>query len=123
MKTTRFHVTVAVLLVALCLAPMLDASTIAFGYKPQKGLGSQVFLPVASTALVLPGLTKHAIINVRGGGCYLTEDSTVPSAANGVYLPCGTLILVQNDATYLGTLRFLQADGTVTVSVSYSGDR
>ena len=123
MKTTRFHVTVAVLLVALCLAPMLDASTIAYGYKQQKGLGSQVITPVASTALTLPTGTKHAIINVRGGGVFLTEDSSIPSASNGVYLPSGTLLLVQNDATYLAALRFLQADGTVTVSVSYSGDR
>ena len=123
MKTTRFHVTVAVLLVALCLAPMLDASTIAFGYKPQKGLGSQVITPVASTALTLPTGTKHAIISVRTAGVFLTEDSSIPSAANGVYIPAGTLLLVQNDAQYLQSLRFIQADGAAIVSVSYSGDR
>lgn len=74
------------------------------------GLGSQVFTPTTVTALTLPAGTKHVMLSVRGAGVFLTEDSSPPSASNGVYIPAGTILLQNNDATYLGALRLLASD-------------
>jgi hypothetical protein len=106
--------------------PQTSAATLAYGYKAQIGLGSQVFTPTTATALTVPPGTKHVMFSVRFAGAIVTDDGSTPSMTNGLYIPPGTLFRIENDPAEIAALQFITSDdvgGPATVNVSYSGDR
>ena len=126
MKLGKFAALVAVTLILAGSLPQVTASTLAYGYKSQIGLGSQVFTPNIATTLSPPAGTKHIMFSVRFAGAIMTDDGSTPSMSNGIYVPTGTLFRIENDAERIAAMQFItsnDAGGPANVMVSYTGDR
>jgi hypothetical protein len=122
----RIIAAVAVVALLAGSLPQTSASTIAYGYKQQRGLGSQVFTPTVATALTPPAGTKHLMLSVQFAGAIVTDDGSTPSMTNGLYLPPGVLWRIENDPAEIAALQFITSDdagGPAKVMVSYTGDR
>lgn len=67
----------------------------------------------------LPTLARHAWISIQNAAVRIRTDATNPTTAEGVVLPAGTLLQVENQRSFLLNLGFVCPSGTAEVTVNY----